>query len=92
MPLFFPDDHKPDLSMPHLVELKCLDSGTKRVVRVMVPDIVIEAHAIAAGWKEPLGEYDRSKMVYDVLDRVVAAASKTYDAQGKPAVFELDKP
>ena len=94
MPLFFPNDHKPDLSMSHLVELKCLDSDNPgHVVRVMVPDIVIEAYAIEAGWKEPLGRYDRAKMVHDVLDPVVVAAAGTaYDAQGKPAVLELAKP
>jgi hypothetical protein len=90
MPLFFPEDHKPDLSVPGIVELMCLDSDNPgRIVRVGVADQVIEAHAIAAGWKEPLGEYDREKMVYDVLGRLMVEASEAYDEDGKPAAFEL---
>jgi hypothetical protein len=92
MPLFFPDDHKPDLSTTSIVGLLCADTQTKRPVQVMVWDQVIEAHAIAAGWKEPLpADYDRKRMVYDVLDGVVRKASETYDEQGHPAVFELQR-
>jgi hypothetical protein len=92
MPLFFPDDHRPDLSVTSIVELKCLDADNPgRVVRAVVWDQVIEAHAIAAGWKQPLGNYDRKAMVRDVLDRVVEQASAAYDDQGQPDVIELHK-
>ena len=89
MPLFFPDNHKPDLSVSSIVELRCRDSDTMRIVQVMVWDKCIEDHAIAVGWKQPLGEYDRAKMLGDVLGRIVSQASETYDAQGKPAALEL---
>jgi len=89
MPLYHPDEHKPNLSVRHVIQLSCRDSDTNRIVQVVVRDKCIEDHAIKAGWKEPLGEYDRAKMLGDVLDRIIAQASETYDARGKPTVFEL---
>lgn len=89
MSLYHPDDHKPDLSVTHVVELRCRDSDTKRIVQVVVWDKCIEDHAIAAGWKQPLGKYDRGKLLGDVLDRIISQASEMYDALGKPFAFEL---
>ena len=91
MPLIFPDEYKPDLSDAYVVELLCHDADNKRGVRVYVADQVCEEHAIVAGWKEPLGEYDRRKLVADALAGVVAEASRTYDAQGKPQAVELHR-
>jgi hypothetical protein len=85
MPLLFPDEHKPDLSWPHVAELRVGDSDTGHIVRVMVWDKCIEDHAIAAGWPEPLGEYDRAEMLAAVLERLILQASATYDAHSKPA-------
>jgi hypothetical protein len=84
MPLYFPDEHKPDLSWSHIAELRCRDCDTERIVPVMVWDRCMEGHAIAAGWPEPLGKYDRAKMLGDVLGSVVLQASEEYDALGKP--------
>ena len=91
MPLYMPNEHKPDLSVSDLVELKCRDADDNHVVPVVVSDLIFEAHAIALGWKEPLGNYDRTKLVRDALERVVQQASETYDACGKPRVVALQR-
>jgi hypothetical protein len=75
MPLYVPDEHKPRPIRVHVVELSCRDSDTHRMC--------IEEHAIAAGWEQPLGKYDRAKMFGDVRDSIISQASDMYDAQGK---------
>lgn len=89
MPLLPSNDHKPDLSVSSAVQLRYRDSITGRIINVLVWDTCIEGHAIAAGWKQPLGKYDRAKMLTDVLDRIASQASRVYDAEGKPALVEM---
>ena len=89
MPLFFPDDHKPDLSISSIVELKCLDVETGQVVRVLVWDKATENHGLAIGHREPFIDANRDRVFLAVLDRIVAEASDTYDRLGRPRLFEL---
>jgi hypothetical protein len=74
-------------SIASIALLSCA-ADKNRIVQVVVWD-TIKDHAIAVGWKQPLGAYDRAKMLGDMLDPIISQASERYDAMGKQTVVEL---
>jgi hypothetical protein len=90
MTLSMPDGWKADTSDRHLVMLGLVNGAGERV-NVAVWGTAVERHGKAIGHREAYIDANRDKVLAEVLDAVIAEASRTYETlpEPRPRAIEL---